>query len=92
MFGTDPGTLNLWMDDYTQNGQTLSQINRMLIWKANGSKGKKWLQGRKTIKADQKLFKITFEGVLGKTYSEATIGNFKANFNSFSWHFKNFST
>ena len=51
MFGTDPGTLNLWMDDYTQNGQTLSQINRMLIWKANGSKGKKWLQGRKTIKA-----------------------------------------
>ena len=74
MFGSNTGSLNLWMDEYSKISSTLVEGNRTLMWKATGTKAKKWIQGRKTIIGDQKYFKILFEGVLGKAYSEATIG------------------
>ena len=74
MFGSNTGTLNIYMDEYNKTGDPLGQTNRTLIWKSTGTKAKKWFQGRKTINANEKYFKIVFEGVLGKSYSEATIG------------------
>ena len=74
MFGSNTGTLNIYMDEYNKTGDPLVQTNRTLIWKSTGTKAKKWFQGRKTINANEKYFKIVFEGVLGKSYSEATIG------------------
>jgi hypothetical protein len=72
MFGTDTGSLNLYLDN--QYSEVFSKYNRSLIWKTSGSKGKKWIQGRKTIKAETD-FKIVFEAVTGKSNGLATIGN-----------------
>ena len=75
MYGSYTGDLNVWMDEYSKIGDSLTQTKRTLIWKSVGTKGKKWFQGRKTVNAQNKYFKIEFEGVIGKPYSGATIGN-----------------
>jgi hypothetical protein len=74
MFGSKTGSLNIYMDEYSKIGDTLVQGKRTLMWKSTGTKAKKWFQGRKTINAQNKYFKIEFEGVIGKSNSGATIG------------------
>lgn len=66
MFGRDIDTLNVYAD-YYYNGNDVSKYNRTLIWRLSGTKGNKWLQGRKTINATSD-FKVVFEGVVGKSY------------------------
>lgn len=89
MFGSNTGTLNVWMDEYTIIDDAFVHSNQMLIWKSTGSKGKNWFQGRKTINSDNKYFRIVFEGVIGKSYSEATIGKRKT-INTESFKYFNF--
>ena len=74
MYGSNTGTLNIYMDEYSKIGDSLVQGKRTLMWKSTGTKAKKWFQGRKTINAQNKYFKIEFEGVIGKPNSGATIG------------------
>ncbi len=74
MFGSKVGSLNIYMDEYNKIDGLLVQSNRTLAWKSTGTKAKKWFEGRKIINGNDKYFKIVFEGVLGKSYSEATIG------------------
>ena len=65
MWGADVDTLNVFLEQYDSN--MLKVVNRMLIWKKYGTSARKWYEVKKTFTSD-KPWKITFEGIVGKTF------------------------